>query len=292
MRDDLVIIRPPSEAGSLLLPVTIGCSNNSCTFCGTYKGIKFQIRSMADIKADIDSVARNYSRSVRKIFLENGDALICRQEMLVEIMEYLNKKFPSMERIGSYATPQSLLRKTVAELKALKSLKLEIVYLGLETGDAELLSRIKKGVTPAQTVEAGKKAKAAGIALSVTIILGLTGAEGGTQHPLRTAEVITEIDPEFCGALTLMLEPGAPLYEQWQQGKFTPASPLQSIEELRLIIAHSDFTDCFFTSNHASNYLPIRLKLPQQKEQGLKLLDSILTTKDEQSLKPEYLRAL
>ena len=292
MRDDLVIIRPPSEADSLLLPITIGCSNNNCTFCSTYKGIEFRIRSMADIKGDIDSIAHNFSRSVRRVFLENGDALICRQEMLVEIMEYLNKRFPNMERVGSYATPQSLLRKTVPELKALKDLKLEIVYLGVETGDEELLSRIKKGVTPAQTVEAGKKAKKAGIALSVTIILGLTGAQGGTQHPLRTAEVITQIDPEFCGALTLMLEPGAPMYQQWQQGEFTPASPFKSIEELRQIIAHSDFTDCFFTSNHASNYLPLRLKLPQQKEQGLKLLDDILKTKDERNLKPEHLRAL
>jgi radical SAM superfamily enzyme YgiQ (UPF0313 family) len=292
MRDDLVIIRPPSEADSLLLPVTIGCSNNNCTFCSTYKGIKFQIRSMADIKADIDSIAHNYNRSVRKVFLENGDALICQQEMLVEIMEYLNKKFPNMERVGSYATPQSLLRKTVADLKTLKDRKLEIVYLGVETGDEELLSRIKKGVTPAQTIEAGKKAKEAGIVLSVTIILGLTGAEGETQHPLRTAEVITQIDPEFCGALTLMLEPGAPMYQQWQQGEFKPASPFQALEELRQIIAHSDFTDCFFTSNHASNYLPIRLKLPQQKEQGLKLLDDILKTRDERQLKPEHLRAL
>ena len=292
MRNDLVIIRPPSEAESLLLPVTIGCSHNRCTFCSTYKGIEFQIRSMAEIKADIDMTARNFSRSVRRVFLENGDALICRQEMLVEIMKYLNKRFPNMERAGSYATPQSLLRKTVADLKALKDLKLGIVYLGVETGDEELLKSIKKGVTPAQTVEAGKKAKAAGITLSVTIILGLTGDQGGAQHPLRTAEVITKIDPEFCGALTLMLEPGAPLHQQWQQGEFTPASPFQSLEELRQIIAHSDFTNCLFTSNHASNYLPLRLKLPQQKEQGLKLLDNILATKDERSLKPEHLRAL
>ncbi len=292
MRDDLVIIRPPSEAGSFLLPVTIGCSNNHCTFCSTYKGTQFRIRSIYDIKADIDSVARNYNRSAGKIFLENGDALICRQETLVEIMEYLNKKFPNMERIGSYATPQSLLAKSVAELKVLRDLKLDIVYLGVETGDKELLKKIKKGVTPEQTIEACEKAKEAGITLSVTIILGLTGAEGGTDHPLRTAEVLSRIAPEFCGALTLMLEPGAPIHQEWQQGEFKPASPFQALEELRLIIANSNFTDCFFTSNHASNYLPIRLKLPQQKEQGLKLLDDILKTRDERRLKPEHLRAL
>jgi radical SAM superfamily enzyme YgiQ (UPF0313 family) len=292
MTNDLVIIRPPSEADSFLLPVTIGCSHNRCTFCSTYKGIDFGIRGMPEIKADIDLAARNYSRSVRKVFLENGDALICRQEMLLEIVGYLNKRFPNMERVGSYATPQSLLIKTVADLKALKDLKLGIVYLGVETGDEELLKTIKKGVSPAQTLEAGKKAKEAGITLSVTIILGLAGAQGQARHSLRTAEVITEMDPEFCGALTLMLEPRAPLFQEWQQGKFTPASPFQCLEELRQIIAHSDLTNCFFTSNHASNYLPLRLKLPQQKEQGLELLDTILTTKDQRSLKPEHLRAL
>jgi radical SAM superfamily enzyme YgiQ (UPF0313 family) len=156
MRNDLIIIRPPSEADSLLIPVTIGCSHNRCTFCSTYTGIDFKIRGMPEIKADIDVAARNFSRSVRKVFLENGDALICRQEMLLEIMEYLNKRFPDMERVGSYATPQSLLRKTVSDLEALKDIKLGIVYLGVETGDEELLNKIKKGVTPAQTIEAGR----------------------------------------------------------------------------------------------------------------------------------------
>jgi len=288
----MVIIRPPSEARSLLFPITLGCSNNTCTFCGTYKGIKFQIRGIGEIKADIDRIARNYSRSVGKVFLENGDALVCNQAMLVEIMEYLNKSFPSMERVGTYASPQDLLRKSVDELRALKELKLGVIYLGVETGDEELLKRVQKGVTSSQMVEAGGRAKAAGIDLSVTIILGLGGVQGSEQHALQTAKVVTEIDPEFCGALTLMLDPRSPLYEQWQSGGFVPASPFQSLEELRQIIAHSDFSDCFFTSNHASNYLPLRLHLPRQKEEGLKLLDRILAERNEGDLKPEHLRAL
>ncbi|MFC2013324.1 radical SAM protein [Chloroflexota bacterium] len=288
----MVIIRPPSEANSLLLPVTLGCSHNRCTFCGAYKGIKFRIRVVDEIKADIDGEARSLSHGVGRVFLENGDALVCRQGMLVEIMEYLNKRFPNMERVGTYASPQNLLSKSIEDLMVLKELKLGIIYFGVETGDEEMLKRIEKGVTVNQMVEAARKTKAAGITLSVTVILGLAGAQGGVQHALQTANALTEINPDFCGALTLMLEPGASLYEQWQRGEFAPASPFQSLEELRQIIAHSDFTDCFFTSNHASNYLPLRLRLPQQKEEGLKLLDKILATKDERTLRPEYFRAL
>jgi radical SAM superfamily enzyme YgiQ (UPF0313 family) len=229
---------------------------------------------------------------VGRVFLENGDALVCRQEMLVEIMDYLNRRFPKLERIGTYATPQNLLHKSVADLKALKERKLGIIYYGVETGDEKLLKEIEKGATPEQIVEAGKKVKEAGIALSATIILGLPGAHGAGPHAIKTAKVLSQIDPEFCGALTLMLEPGAPMYDQWKRGELTPATPFESLEELRQIIAHAVFTNCFFTSNHASNYLPIRLRLPQQKEEGLKLLDRILTTRDEHLLRPEYLRAL
>lgn len=292
MRDTMVIIRPPSESRSLLLPVTLGCSHNRCTFCATYRGIKFKIRGIDEIKTDIDRIASSFSHSVGRVFMENGDALVCRQRMLVEILEHLNKRFPNMERVGSYASPQNLLTKSVDDLKALKELKLGIIYLGVETGDEGLLKRIEKGVTASQMVEAGRKVKEAGITLSVTVILGLAGDQGGDQHAIQTARILTEIDPDFCGALTLMLEPGAPLYDQWQGGEFTPASPFQSLEELRQMIANSSFTNCFFTSNHASNYVPLRLRLPQQKEEGLKLLDKILTTRDENALKPEYFRAL
>ncbi len=288
----MVIIRPPSEADSLLLPVTLGCSHNGCTFCGTYHGIKFRIRSIDEIKADIDRIAQGYASSVNRVFLENGDALICRQGMLIEIMEHLKKRFPDVERVGTYASPQNLLNKSVDDLKSLKEHKLGILYLGVETGDEELLKKIEKGVTVSQMVEAGRKVKAAGITLSVTVILGLAGAQGGDRHALQTAKVLTEIDPEFCGALTLMLEPGSVLYERWRRGEFVPATPFQSLEELRQIIARSSFTNCFFTSNHASNYLPLRLRLPQQKAEGLELLDKVLAAKDERQLKPEYFRAL
>jgi len=292
MMDRMVIIRPPSEARSLLLPVTLGCSNNRCTFCSTYNGVRFKIRGVEDVKADIDEIAREYGTSVRRVFLENGDALVCRQEMLVEVMKHLNDRFPKMERVGTYASPQNLLRKSVDDLMALKKLKLGIIYLGVETGDEELLRRVDKGVTRSQMIEAGRKAKAAGIPLSVTVLLGLAGPEGSARHAIETARILTEIDPEYCGALTLMIEPGTPMYEQWQRGEFVPLTTFQYLEELREIIARSDFIDCFFASNHASNYLPLRLRLPQQKEEGLKLLDRVLAERDERALRPEHLRAL
>jgi len=286
------IIRPPSEANSFLLPVTIGCSHNKCTFCGTYTGIKFRIRPLEDIKRDIDKVAQHYSWSLRRVFLENGDALIAPQRRLVEVLKYLNEKFPHLDRIGTYATPQAGLIKSVDELKELNRLGLKIAYMGVETGDEELLKKIDKGANYDQIVEAGRKIKQAGITLSVTVILGLGGIEGSKNHALKTAKILSDIDPDFAGALTILLVPGTPLHKDWEEGKFKLISPFQSLEELKLIIQNSSFTNCFFTANHASNYLPIKARLPQQKAEVLKLIDEVLATKDMSRLRPEFTRAL
>jgi len=289
---DEVIIRPPSEAASFLLPVTIGCSNNTCTFCGTYKNIPFRLKKLEDIKQHIDYVANNYARSVRRIFLENGDALIAPQPMLVEILNYINQKFPKLERIGTYASPRSAIIKTEGELKELHELGLQIAYLGVETGDPELLKKIRKGADYGEIVEAGCKLKRAGITLSATVILGLGGVENSRSHASGTARILTDIDPDFAGALTLMLVEGTPMHDDWQAGKFHLVSPFQALEELRTIIAESDFTNCFFTSNHASNYLPVKVRLPEQKAEVLKMIDGVLTRKDISDLRPEFTRGL
>jgi radical SAM superfamily enzyme YgiQ (UPF0313 family) len=287
-----VIIRPPSEANSFLLPVTIGCSHNKCTFCGTYTGVKFRIRPLEDIKRDIDKVAKNYSWSLRRVFLEDGDALIAPQPRLVEVLNYLNKKFPHLNRIGTYATPQAALIKSIDELKELNRLGLKIAYMGVESGDEELLEKINKGASYDQIVEAGRKIKQAGITLSVTVILGLGGIEGSEKHALKTARILSDIDSDFAGALTILLVPGTPLHKDWEESKFTLISPFQSLEELRLIIQNADFTNCFFTANHASNYLPIKARLPRQKAEVLKLIDEVLATRDMSRLRPEFTRAL
>ncbi len=292
MKDFPVEIRPPSEANSLLLPVTAGCSNNKCTFCGTYLGIKFEIRSLEDIKEHIDAVAWNYSWSVQRVFLENGDALICPQPLLVAVLKHLSQRFPHLERVGTYAAPKSALKKSPDELRELNELGLKIAYLGLESGDEDCLRRVRKGATRDQIVEAGNKLKQAGITTSITVILGLAGVEGSEKHAVETGKALSQIDPDFAGALTLMLVPGTPLHTDWKEGRFSLISPFQSLVELKLIVENSDFTNCFFTSNHASNYLPIKARLPQQKAELLKLIDDVWASKDIDRLRPEFARAL
>jgi radical SAM superfamily enzyme YgiQ (UPF0313 family) len=292
-QDEIIVrVRPPSEANSFLLPVTVGCSHNKCTFCGTYPDVKFRVRHLEDITRDIDQIAKNYSWSLKRVFLEEGDALIAPQRILVGVLKHLNEKFPYLSRIGTYATPQSALIKSVDELKELNRLGLNIAYMGVETGDEELLKKINKGVNYNQIVEAGRKIRQAGITLSVTVILGLGDPEGSKKHALGTAKILSDIDPEFAGTLTLMLVPGTPLHKEWEEGKFTLISPLQTLEELKLIIENSNFTNCFFTANHASNYLPIKVRLPRQKAEVVKLIDEVLATKDMSRLRPEFTRAL
>lgn len=303
------IIRPPSEWKSYFLPVTSGCSNNTCTFCG-YCGSKLQIRDVADVSSEIDALAlftRSHIRlpsipkvvyalaqdwDGKRIFLQDGDALVYPFPQLREVLQYLNEELPGVERIGTYATPQDILRRSIDELKELKRLKLGIFYTGLESGDDELLQKIAKRVSSQQMVEVGKGVKEAGIIFSVTIILGLGGIEGSQKHVLETARVLTEIDPNYVGALTLTLVPGTPLHEQWERNEFHPLAPFQSLEELKLIIANSSFTNCFFSSMHASNYLSIRGKLPQDRERMLKQLEKILAARDPSLLRPEFLRGL
>ena len=303
------IIRPPSEWRSYFLPLTGGCSNNTCAFCGYY-GSKLQIRDVADIKSEIDALALFTGSRIRlpnvpkvvyaiaqdwdgkRIFLQDGDGLVYPFFKLREVLRYLNEKLPGVERIGTYATPQDISRRSVDELKELRQLKLGIFYTGLETGDDELLQKIGKGVSSDQVIEAGKKVKEAGITFSVTVILGLGGIEGSKKHVLETARVLTEIDPDYVGALTLTLVPGTPLYEQWERDEFHPLSPFQSLEELRLIIENSSFSDCFFSSMHASNYLSVRGKLPQYREKMLRELEVVLAARDPSLLRPEFLRGL
>ena len=223
---------------------------------------------------------------------QDGDALVYPFPKLREALHYLNEKLPNLERIGTYATPQDILRRNQDQLRELKELKLSIFYTGIESGDDKVLQQVAKGVKRQELIEAGKKVKEAGITLSVTVILGLGGVEGSKQHALETARVLNEIDPHYAGALTLTLVPGTPLYEEWKKGEFRAVSPFRSLEELKTIIANSSFTDCFFSSMHASNYLSIRGRLPQDKERMLKEIGAVLATRDSSLLRPEFLRGL
>lgn len=285
-----MIYRPPSEAYSLLIQVTVGCSHNKCTFCGNYQDKKFKIKSLDIIKKDLQE-ARSYG-SVEKVFLCDGDALIIPQARLEEMLRLINDYIPSVKRIGSYGNAKSILRKSVDELKVLKELGLKIIYLGVETGNVELLKKIKKGATYEQMVEASRRVKEAGILLSATVILGMGGIEKSIEHAMDTARILTDMDPDYVGALTLMLVPGTELYSDYQAGKFVLPDKFGFLRELYLIIANSNFTNCFFAANHASNYLPIRANLPQEKEKILTMISSVIDTKDLNRIRPEYLRAL
>ncbi len=284
------IIRPPSEAYSLLLQVTVGCSHNKCTFCGTYRQKKFKIKPLEQIKKDL-AEARHYDH-VDRVFLCDGDALIIPQPRLIEIFELINKNLPDIERIGTYANAKSILRKSVEELKELKDLGLKIIYLGVETGNAELLKEIHKGVTCEQMVEAGRRVREAGIQLSATVLLGLGGIEKSIPHAMDTAKILTDMDPDFVGALTLMFVPETEIYEDYLAGRFVLPDKFGFIRELYLMIENSNFTDCYFTSNHASNYLSVKAHLPREKEKILKMIGSVLNDKDMSFIRPEHLRGL
>jgi radical SAM superfamily enzyme YgiQ (UPF0313 family) len=284
------IIRPPSEAYSLLLQVTVGCSHNKCTFCATYRQKKFKIKPLEIIKKDLRE-ARSY-KGVEKVFLCDGDALIIPQPRLEEIIGLINENLPNIERISTYANAKSILRKSVDDLKKLRGMGLKMIYLGVETGNSQLLEKIHKGVTYEQMVEAGRRVKEAGMMLSVTILLGVGGIEKSVEHALDTAKILTDIDPDYAGALTLMLIPDTPLYDEYITGKFVMPDTFGYIKELYLIIANANFTNCYFTSNHASNYLPIRAFLPRQKEKILKMISSVIEEKDSSKIRPEHLRGL
>lgn len=283
------IIRPPSEANSILLQVTVGCSRNKCTFCGTYQGERFKIKPDSVILEDIAFAAR-YCRNQRRVFLCDGDALIIPQRRLLRILQEIERQLPWVTRVGVYANAKSLNMKTPAELEELVAHGLGIAYMGLETGDDVTLKNIRKGATAEEMIQMGGKARDAGIKLSITVLLGIAGRKRSQIHARETGRVLSAIDPEYVGALSLMLIPGTPLHDDYRSGRFELIDPMEMLAELRTMIAHTDLSRGLFHANHASNYLPIRARLPRDKKDVLQRIDEALAGKIR--LKPEFLRAL
>ncbi len=283
------IIRPPSEANSILLQVTVGCSRNKCTFCGTYTGERFRIKPDSVIMEDIAFAAR-YCRRQRRVFLCDGDALIIPQKRLLKILEHIKKQLPWVTRVGLYANAKSINMKSLTQLEELKAHGIGIAYMGLETGDDETLKKINKGAPSNVMIEMGKKIRTAGIKLSITVLLAIAGRKRSQIHAKETGRVLSAIDPEYVGALSLMLIPETPLCQDFDSGKFTLIEPDEMLRELRTMIAHTNLSRGLFHANHASNYLPIRARLPRDKEATLNLIDEALSGKI--ALKPDYLRAL
>jgi radical SAM superfamily enzyme YgiQ (UPF0313 family) len=285
------VIRPPSEADSYILQVTYGCSHNRCTFCGTYLDKPFRARETAEVLEDIRA-AGALMPATRRVFLADGDALVLSTRRLAVILDALREAFPNLERVGTYANARNLLRKSPAELKSLRESGLGIVYLGLESGDDRVLERIDKGATAAEMVEAVRKAKEAGLLVSVIGLLGIAGLEGSVEHARLTGGVVSRMDPQYFSMLTLMLVPGTPLHRDWSSGAFQLLGAENMLVELREVLAHLEgLTRCVFRSNHASNYLPLGGTLPWDKARLLAALNAALTSGPE-ALRPESWRGL
>jgi radical SAM superfamily enzyme YgiQ (UPF0313 family) len=282
-------IRPPSEAYSILLQVSLGCSHNKCTFCGTYKDKRFTIKDDKIILSDILFAAK-YMRRQDKVFLMDGDALVIPQKRLMWILDRIREHLPWVKRVGAYANAKSLKMKTPEELVALRENGLGILYYGVETGDDELRKKIHKGTSAEDCIRMGRKAKQAGFKLSVTVLLGIAGRKRSLEHARATGKLLSEMDPDFIGALTVMLIPGTPLYEEYRRGEFELPDEIELMRELREMILHTDLTRGLFYSNHASNYLPVKARLPRGKQDALDLIDRAL--RGEVGLRPEWMRAL
>ena len=283
------VYRPPSEARSLIVQVTYGCSHNTCAFCSMYKAKKFTQRPMEEILEDFRLARQAYSK-VGRIFLADGDALIRPAADLERILEVIAELFPECERVTCYASPSSIHKRTPEELKRLRERNLTMVYMGLESGCDEVLKRMRKGHTAADIVAAGQKINAAGIDLSVTAISGLGGVELWREHAMDTAAALSAMKPAYIGLLTLMVEPGTPLYDWVEKGQFQLLDSHQVLEETALLVAQLDCEGAVFRMNHASNYLTLKGTLNEDKQALLKRIHSAMSGRTD--LRPEYFRAL
>ncbi len=285
------IFRPPSEAQSLILQVTVGCSHNRCTYCDMYRDKRFTAKPRETIEHDLAEAARIGPRFSR-VFLCDGDALILSTRRLLEVLGGIRERLPWVERVGVYGDTRSVGNKSVEELRELRDAGLGIVYHGVESGNDEVLELIDKGGTRAECVETATKLRDAGIAHSVMVLLGVGGRELSKAHARDTASLLSEMDPPFAGALTTTLVPGTPLFELCEQGGFELPDRFGLLAELRTIVANAKLSGCRFSANHASNYLPLTSVLPRDRERVLATLEHVLRERDESLLKPEALRGL
>ena len=282
------VYRPPSEARSLIIQVTLGCSHNTCAFCTMYKEKRFYNRPLQDVLEDLREVSSRYAAMVKRIFLADGDALIRKTDDLLVILDEIQKLYPNCERVTTYASPGSLLAKKEEELKTLKEHGLTMVYLGLESGSDEVLKLMRKGFTAAQIVEGGLKAKCAGMQLSVTAIAGLGGKKLTKEHAEGTAKALTAMNPDFLGVLTLEIHEGTPLQQWVENGSFELLDSMEILQETRSLVEQMDCPGCVFRMNHASNYLMLGGTLNEDKEDLLKEIDAAIA--GQVKLRPEWAR--
>lgn len=269
------VYRPPSEAHSLIVQCTLGCSHNKCAFCIMYKAKQFSINPLEQVLGDL-AEARAYYPRIERIFLADGDALILPMDYLLSVLDYIRDHFPECERVSAYASTKALMKKTDAELQTLRAHGLAMVYVGLETGLEPLLKQYDKGVTAEEIIEHSLRAKAAGMVVSVTAINGMGGRERSEEHALATAAALSRIKADYVAMLTLRVYSGTPLHDWIERGELTMLGPQELALENRLILQHIDSDGSVFRSNHASNYLPLKGTLNRDRDALIGQIDKAL----------------
>jgi radical SAM superfamily enzyme YgiQ (UPF0313 family) len=284
------IFRPPSEADAYILQATVGCSWNHCTYCDMYRDKRFRVRELDETLTDIRAARLAYGSDVEKVFVADGDALVMDLAHWEAILAACRESFPRLRRVSAYATAMNLLEKSVEDLTRLREQGLSLLYIGPESGDDMTLQRIAKGGSFADHVEAARRAREAGIALSAIFLLGVGGVERSQVHAEGSARLASEMDPEFLSLLTLTVVPQTPIARLAEMGKFELPSVRRMLEELRIFVALARPTDAVFRTNHASNYLPLGGNLPRDRERILGVVDRALA--GAVSLRPEWARGL
>lgn len=290
MRYEGQIYRPPSEADAYILQATIGCSWNHCTYCDMYRSKAFRVRALDETLEDIRAAGSSFGANVTKVFVADGDALVLDLAHWEAILDACRRAFPRMRRVSAYATAMNVNKKSPAELARLHELGLSLLYMGPETGDDVTFKRIAKGSNFEEHVEAARRAHDAGMKVSAIFLLGAGGTERTHEHATESAKLITAMDPEFVSALTLTIVPGTPIAKMQAQGKFTLPSVNRMLGELRTMVAEASPSDAVFRTNHASNYLPLAGRLPQDRKRIVSLLDKALA--GDLALRPEWSRGL
>ena len=283
------VYRPPSEADSLILQVTVGCSHNRCTFCSMYRTKSFRPIALAQIRAEISEARRLLGPDVPRVFLADGDAMCLSARRLTEILDALNEAFPRLRRVGTYANARDVLRKSDGELDELRRRKMGILYIGLESGDDATLAAVEKGATVAEMIEAARRARAAGMAASVMVQVGLAGRERSLVHARLSAEAVNRMEPTYTALLTYTPTPDSPLFERVGRGELELPGPLESLEEIREFVRGLSCRT-YLTCNHPSNYLPLEGRMPSAQRNILLLLEGALAGRIQ--IRPEFLRGL
>ena len=294
MRYEGDIYRPPGEWKSYLLQCTVGCSNNTCTFCSMYKSKRYHVRPLEDVLEDIRMAQDTWYKNTETVFLCDGDAINLPMDYLLTVLDALYRAFPRLRRVTTYAGPLSTLRKSEEELRTIRNAGLNRTYLGVETGDDALLKHVRKGVGADGMLEAGQRLVAAGFDLWAIII---TGLEGGGREALErnaslTARMINEMQPRHLSSMTLMAIEGTPLYDEVQRGELTLQTPFETLLETRELVRQIELSGLHYTSNHASNYLPIKCTLKEDRDRVVAELDEIIAKEDPSLLRPDIYRGL